>query len=140
MTEALIRQRVEGLLKAVRAKDIDGVMAHYAPEVVSFDIDPPLRYDGGTRKSRAWQELFAAYTGPIDYESHDLTIATQGKVAFAHSINHVSGTLAGGRRTDLWLRWTACFCRLGDAWLIVHDHVSVPADLEHGRALLDLTP
>ena len=35
-------------------------------------------------------------------------------------------------RTDLWLRWTACFRRIDGVWLIVHDHVSVPADLEHG--------
>ena len=37
--------------------------------------------------------------------------------------------------TDLWLRWTACFRRIHGVWLIVHDHVSVPADLEHGAAL-----
>lgn len=25
-------------------------------------------------------------------------------------------------------------------WLVVHDHASVPADLEHGQAMLHLTP
>jgi ketosteroid isomerase-like protein len=61
-------------------------------------------------------------------------------LAFAQSLNHVRGTLASGHITDLWVRWTACFRRIDGAWLIVHDHVSVPADLEHGQAVLNLTP
>ena len=44
MAEALIRQRVEDLAKALNAKDIDGVMSLYAPNMVSFDIVMPLRY------------------------------------------------------------------------------------------------
>ena len=41
MAEALVRQRIEDVAKALRAKDIDGVMSLYAPNVVSFDIVPP---------------------------------------------------------------------------------------------------
>ena len=139
MVEALIRQRVEDGVKALRAKDIDGVMSLYAPNIVSFDIVPPLRYVGADRKRRAWQEAFAAYTG-LDYEVRDLNVTTQGELAFVHSLNHVNGTLASGHITDMWLRWTACFQRIDGVWLVVHDHVSVPADLERGQAVLDLTP
>ena len=58
----------------------------------------------------------------------------------AHSVNHVSGRLASGHVSGMWLRWTACFQRMNGVWLIVHDHVSVPADLEQGQAALNLTP
>jgi len=140
MTEALIRQRVEAMVKALRAKDIDGLMSFYARDMVSFDIAPPLRYVGAEQKRRTWQEAFAAFAGPIAYEVRDLNLTTQGELAFVHSLNHVSGTLAGGRVTDVWLRWTACFRRIDGVWLVVHDHVSVPADFEHGKAVLNLTP
>ena len=96
MAEALIRQRVEDLAKALRAKDIDGVMSLYAPDIVSFDIVPPLRYVGADNKRRAWQEAFAAFTGPIAYEVRDLNVTTHGELAFVHSLNHVNGTLASG--------------------------------------------
>jgi ketosteroid isomerase-like protein len=138
--EALIRQRVEDLVKALRAKDIDGAMSLYAPDMVSFDIAPPLRYVGADNKRRAWQEAFAAFPGPVDYEVRDLNVTTHGDLAFVHSLNHPSFTLANGHTTELWLRWTACFRRIDGVWLIVHDHVSVPADLEHGQAVLNLTP
>jgi ketosteroid isomerase-like protein len=144
MTEALIRERIEDLVKALNAKDIDGVISLFAPNLVSFDIAPhfgALRYFGAENKRRAWQEAFATFSGPFSYELHELNVTTQGEeLAFVHSLNHVRATLASAQISELWVRWTACFRRIDGVWLIVHDHVSVPADLEHGRAVLNLTP
>ena len=140
MAEALIRQRVEDWAKAVCAREIDRVLSLYAPNVVSFDLDPPLRYAGADRKRRAWREFFAAHAGPIAYELRELNVTTQGELAFVHSLNHVVGTLTSGHTSELWVRWTACFRRIDGDWLVVHDHVSVPADLEQGKAVLNLTP
>jgi ketosteroid isomerase-like protein len=140
VAEALIRQRIEDWAKAFRAKDVEAIMSLYAAPITSFDIGPPLRYVGADNKRRAWEKAFAAYTGPIGYELRDLNVTEHGDLAFAHSVNHVSGTLASGHISGMWLRWTACFQRVNGVWLIVHDHVSVPADLEHGQAAMNLTP
>ena len=140
MAEALIRRRIQEAAKALNAKDIEGVMSLYAPDLVSFDIVGPLRYVGADNKRRAWQEAFAAYAGPFAYEVHDLNVTAHGELAFVHSLNHLNATLASGHSIDMWLRWTACWRRIDGVWLVVHDHVSVPADLEHGHAVLDLTP
>ena len=140
VTEALIRQRMADWAQAIRARDVDGVLSLYASDIVSFDIGPPLRYAGTDRKRRAWQAMFATYAGAIGYEITDLAVTAGGDLAFAHSLNHVSGTLASGHDSDMWLRWAACFRRMDGAWLVVHDHASVPADLEHGKSVTDLTP
>jgi ketosteroid isomerase-like protein len=140
VAEALLRQRVDEWAEAVGAKDIDAVMSLYAPDIVSFDLEPPLRYDGADDKRRAWQEFFAVHTGRLTYEVGELNITAQGELAFVHCLNHVSGALAGGLSSNLWVRWTACFRRIDNVWLVVHDHVSVPADLERGRAILNLKP
>jgi ketosteroid isomerase-like protein len=139
VAEALIRQRVEDYVKTLRAKDIDGAMSFFAPNLVSFDITPPLRYVGADNKRRAWQGAFAIYDA-IDYEICELSVTMHGELAFVHSLNHFNGTLANGHITDMWLRWTACFRQIDGVWLVVHDHVSVPADLEHGQTALNLTP
>ena len=87
------------------------------------------------KRSFQLKPLFdSGYTGPIDYEVRDPHITTEGDLAFLHSLNHVKGTLVSGQNTDLWLRWTACWRRIAGVWVVVHGHVSVPADLEHGRA------
>jgi uncharacterized protein (TIGR02246 family) len=140
VAEALIRRRVDDWANALRARDIDGAMSLYAPDIVSFDVDPPLRYAGTDNKRRAWQAFFAARTGPITYEVRDLTVTADGELAFVRSLNHASGMLASGHHSDLWVRWTACFQRIDGVWLVVHEHVSVPADIARGQAVLNLTP
>lgn len=44
------------------------------------------------------------------------------------------------RKIDRWLRWTACYRKTNGKWLIGHEHVSVPADMGSGKAILDLEP
>jgi uncharacterized protein (TIGR02246 family) len=138
--EAEIKRVIEGGVEAIRARDIDGVMSIYAQEVVSFDIVPPLRYIGADAFRKVWEEVFSSFQGPIDYEIHDLSITVGDDVAFTHSLNRISGTMNTGQKTDLWLRWTACFRKINGKWLIVHHQNSVPVDLEHGKAVLSLKP
>jgi SnoaL-like domain len=121
-----------------------GVMGRLVPQLLAQGHQPPhfgaLRYVGADNKRRAWQEAFATFTGPFDYEIHELNVTTEAALAFVHSLNHVKAMLASGQITELWLRWTACLRRIDGVWLIVHDHVSVPADLEHGQAVVNLRP
>ena len=140
MAEALIRQRMEDMVKSIHEKDIDAVMSFYAPDIISFNFGPPLRYAGADNRRRAWQELFDTYPGPIACEVRDVNVTTQGELAFVHSVNQLNVTQAGGRVFHLGLRWTVCYRRIEGIWLIVHDHVSLPADIEHGQAILNLTP
>ena|SRR5215218_6234603 len=140
VAEADIQHRVADYAKAISAKDIDAVMSFFAPDVVSFDIAiKTLRYVGADRKRREWQQAFTVYRS-IAYDVRDLNVTMDGELAVVHAVNHVKGTLAGGEVTDLWVRWTACFRRIDGIWLVVHDHVSVPVDLENGQAVLNLTP
>jgi uncharacterized protein (TIGR02246 family) len=138
--EAAIRQRIDEWLAALRAVDLEGVMALYAPDIVSFDLVPPLRHVGAAAKRTNWVGALAAYRRPLGYEMRDLTIAVGEDVAFGHSLNRISGTLPNGHRGEVWLRWTACFRKIDGTWLIAHDQVSVPVDVASGRALLDLQP
>src|SRR5205823_9795069 len=101
--EAAIRELIDGYVEAVRAKDIDGVMSVYAPEIVAFDVVPPLRYVGAEAFRKPWQEVFERYRSPIHYEVRDLSIIAGDDMAFSHSLNRISGTMKGGQQTDLWL-------------------------------------
>lgn len=138
--EASIRRRIGDLVAAVSATDLDGVKLAYAPDIVSFDIEPPLQHVGAAAKWHNWEGFFTVYQRPVGYEMRDLTITVGDDVAFAHSLNRVTGTLKSGSSADYWVRWTACFRKIDSNWLIAHDHVSVPLDVASGRALLDLKP
>src|SRR4051812_22343427 len=102
--EVAIRKLVDAFVASIRAKDVDGVMAAFAPNVVSFDLGPPLQHGGGETFAKRWRELFDAYEGGLDYEVRDLSITTSGDVAFSRSLNQMGGTLKNGQKTARWLR------------------------------------
>lgn len=138
--EAAVRESIDALVKAIRAHDLDGVRAAYAPDMVAFDIVPPLQYVGADAFMKPWREVFELYDKPLGYEVRDLRITAGDDVAFSHSLNHLSGTMKNGRKSDLWLRFTACFRKLDGKWLIVHLQASVPVEMGTGKALLELKP
>ncbi len=138
--EAEIQRLLDDGIRSLHDKNIEGVMSLYAQKIVSFDIVPPLRYLGADAFRKAWEEVFASFQGPIGYELHDLHITVGDEVAFTYSLNRISGTLNNGQKTDLWLRWIACFRKIDGKWQIVHHKNSVPVDLSHGKAVLDLKP
>jgi len=138
--EAGIRQRIDKLVQAIRACDLEGVKTIYAPDIVSFDLGAPLQHVGAAAKWKNWVDVFTVYQRPLTYEIRDLTLTVGDDVAFSHSLNRISGTLRNGTRTDSWVRWTGCFRKIDGNWLIVHDQVSVPIDWGSGTALLNLQP
>jgi ketosteroid isomerase-like protein len=138
--EAEIKRVIERGVEALRNKDLDGVMTMYAPDLVSFDIVPPLQYVGADTYRKHWGEALSSFPGPINYEVVDLDITVGGDVAFAHSFNRLSATMSNGQKVGNWLRWTACFRKINGKWLIAHMQASVPVDLATGRAVLDLKP
>lgn len=138
--EAEIRAQLNSLVAAIQAMDLERVTSIYAPDIVSFDVQPPLRVVGREAKSRNWIEAFTVFERPLDYEIRDLTIAVDGDLAFTHSLNRLNGTLKNGKRSGFWVRATACLRRIDGNWLIAHDHVSVPFDVRSGRGLVDLEP
>jgi ketosteroid isomerase-like protein len=139
--EADIRQRFDKLAAAIRAADLDGVMPIYAPDIVTFDVQPPLRRVGAEGKRKNWVDVFTLFQPPLNCEIRDLTITVNDDMAFVYSFNRISGTLKNGNASSgFWVRATACLRKIDGNWLIVHDHASVPLDFESGRALLGLEP
>jgi uncharacterized protein (TIGR02246 family) len=139
-SEGEIRELIDHFANAFRAKDVDGIMSFFAPDIVSFDILPPLAAAGAGVFVKHWEKFFESHQGPIHVEFPDVSIAAGDDVAFSYCVHRIKGTLKSGQHTDWWLRWTACYRKFNGKWLIVHEHVSVPADLGTGNALLDLKP
>jgi len=61
-------------------------------------------------------------------------------VAFCHSLNRISGKRTNGEESDVWVRATVCYRKIDGKWMIVHEHFSVPFDMETLKASLDLKP
>src|SRR5579859_4310391 len=132
--EAAIKRVIERYIAAIGAKDLDGIVSIYTPDLVSFDVVPPLQYVGAETFRNHWEEIFSSLPGPINSEMADLSITVGDKVAFTHSFIRLSATLPTGQQIGNWVRWTACWRKIAGQWLMGHEHVSVPVDMQTSRA------
>lgn len=133
--EAQIRALEDQFTKAVSAKDVNAIMALYVPgnELFVFDVIPPRQYVGWDAYKKDWQDFLGSVQGPIKTEQNDLQITSDGgDLAYSHSIQHVTGT-SNGKPFDLALRFTHVYRKMNGKWMIIHEHASVPVDLDSGK-------
>lgn len=57
-TESKVRTLFDGQAEAMRRKDIDRLMSFYSPDVVYFDVVPPLQYAGAAALRGRFQHWF----------------------------------------------------------------------------------
>jgi len=139
-TQSEVRSLFERQFEAIRIKDIDRLMAFYSPDVVYFDVVPPLQFAGAAALRGRFSEWFDGYTGPLGMDTRDMHILTSGDIAVAHWLSRVRGTLKNGREVGSWVRATSCCQRSNDGWLITHEHISLAVDVKTGSAAMDLVP
>ncbi|TIN46591.1 MAG: DUF4440 domain-containing protein [Mesorhizobium sp.] len=132
--EMEIRKGLDDLVQALRAKDIEALMAHYAADTVVFDIRPPLRIESADAYRENFEAWFASVDGPIDYEVHELLVTVRDDVAFCHGLCHVRSKRTNGEKSDYWVRVTSGLRKMSDRWMITHEHISMPIDLRTMQA------
>jgi len=138
--ESRIRIMMDEWVEALKSKDINRVMAGYSKDLVSFDIMPPLRVKGLESYRKNYEEWFKSCKGPIQCEPQDVEISASENLACAYCLNHMAFTTNEGEKMDMWIRWSSVLKKLDGQWLITHEHVSVPIDMETDKALWNLKP
>jgi len=134
--KAAIEALEQQYIKAFNAKDVNAIMAIYAPgdQLFVFDAVPPRQYPSWEAYKKDWEALFEAYPGPVTDTMTDLSITVVGPVAYAHHVEPGHFTKKDGTGVDVVVRVTDVFRKLNGKWLIVHEHVSFPVDIDSGRA------
>ena len=107
--EARIRELTAEWLRAVRAKDMNAVMRHYATDLIAFDVIPPLSFKGADLYRQHWQDWFDSINGPVGFEMTDLQAFVVAAYVFADEIGSICAAaggqarcLAGGVRRFTW--------------------------------------
>jgi ketosteroid isomerase-like protein len=133
--EETIRELENKFASAFNAGDINAMMKSYVPDksLVVFDVVPPRQHLGADEYRKAWVGFFSHFKDTPKIAITDLGISVAGNLGFSHSIQHVTGTDTQGHPVDRTVRVTDGYRKIGDNWLIVLEHVSVPVDLKTGK-------
>lgn len=117
------RALLEDWAAAVRARDLGGILAHHSTGIVMFDLPPPLVVRGIEAYARTWRTFFSAQAAPVVFDILDLEVSAGSEVAFAvarmRCVDHEAG--------ELEFRLTVGLRKIRGAWMVVHEHHSLPA-------------
>jgi uncharacterized protein (TIGR02246 family) len=131
-----IRDLLNRYEKAVAAKDVDAFVALYDDDVRVFDAWGRWSHDGVGEWRRSVAEWFGSVGNDriaVVFDEVDTVI--DGGVAAVHAIVSFKGLTPDGkelRTIDNRFTWTLRRTHEG-AWRILHEHTSVPIDVETSR-------
>ena len=122
--------------------DAAAVIAPMSPDIVSYDLPPPLEHRGEeARNVEGLEKWFATWDGPVTTEFSEPTVLIDGDLAAAFGLSRMRGIKKDDGPVDSWNRKTVVLHRAGGKWHIVHEHNSYPMAMDgSGRAETSLKP
>ena len=92
---------------------------------VFYDI-APLKYAGWTAYSEGVTKMLADFSTLKITVGKDARVHPRGNLAWGTATWHGDAVMKNGAKESFDGRWTVIFQKVGDDWLIIHEHVSVP--------------
>ena len=139
--KAILMSLEEGFA-AIAAGDAQRAVAGLAPDVVAYELQPPLAFTGDEARDPAGlREWFATWQAPPKIALRDPRVEIEGPLAVVYALANMQGRKTDGADIDLWYRATFVLRGDGGGWQLVHTHTSVPFRMDGSeKAALDLRP
>jgi uncharacterized protein (TIGR02246 family) len=125
--ELAIRELVENWAAAVRAKDLDGILANHSADILMFDVPMPLASKGIDAYRKTWDLFFSWADDPVVFAINEMDVTAGDDVAYVTALMRCSGTEKSGEKIKLDFRLTMGLSKLDGKWVVMHEHHSIPA-------------
>jgi uncharacterized protein (TIGR02246 family) len=125
--EAEIRSLIARWASAVRAQDRSAIGADHDPDILMFDVPPPLVSRGFDAYMATWETFLARVEKPVVFDFTDVQVTCGADVAFATAIGNCVDIDPSGRREPLTFRLTMGLKKIDGRWRVAHEHHSLPA-------------
>lgn len=135
-----IEQQVENWKQAVISQNLEKIMTFYATDVRAFDAIAELQFTNRSKYQAHWQRCLQMCK-MTQFEIGQLDIHVDGDLAVCAFLNQCGGIdEKTGEQQVGWIRGTQVYQKHNGQWLIIHEHFSLPFDMETGTAMFHLTP
>jgi uncharacterized protein (TIGR02246 family) len=118
---AEVRAVYEQWFDLTAAKDLDGLLKHIAPDIVSYEHAGPLQHIGIDDVREVCRRGLESSPGRIDFDIPDLTVQANSGLAVAWGLDRIFADGVESRS-----RGTRVFERRNGQWQMVHQHLSIP--------------
>ena len=125
--ERSVRDLIERWVSAVYGGALDVVLADHAEDIVMFDVPPPNEGVRGIAAYRdTWPPFFEWQRSGGSFELTELEVTVGDDVAFAWALLRCGTTEDLARDPTFRLRLTLGLRKVGDRWVVTHEHHSFP--------------
>lgn len=128
-----IRKVLEGVASAEKGDDL---APYYAPGVVLFDGQLPDVYRGKETLLKNFSAQLANMKS-IKVEIEEFTAETRGDIGYAYGRQHAVINLKDGTEMRVRFRLTDILQKIDGKWMIIHEHISYPADPATGKTVFE---
>ncbi|EPF79836.1 hypothetical protein F945_00724 [Acinetobacter rudis CIP 110305] len=119
--------------KAIIRQQIDTVIEYCSEKVSLFDVSSQIT---GIREYRQeWEKLSPYFSQYIDIIRSDIKIHTATDLAVMHCLTKVVDVSTDTTLVP-WCRTTLCMQKEQQRWLVVHQHISIPINMQTGNIIL----
>jgi ketosteroid isomerase-like protein len=118
---------IENWAKAVRYKDMEGILAHHSDDIVMYDVPKPFQSIGIDAYRKTW-DIFFKYTKPGVFDIKELQIVADENIAFCFATMMCADKSNSSEYIDLDFRLTVGLQKINDQWTIIHEHHSIPSE------------
>jgi len=125
--ELAIRSLVENWASAVRRRDVAAILLNHSPNILMFDVPPPLESKGIEAYERTWDMFFSWAHNPIVFSIGEMSITAGNDVAFVTALMRCAGTEVSGQDIELDFRLTIGLRKIDNQGIVMHEHHSIPA-------------
>jgi ketosteroid isomerase-like protein len=127
--EIQIKALLEAWADAVRRHDLPAILAHHEPDIVMFDLPPPLQCKGIEAYKETWGLLFRYHRPGAAFDIQALDVTAGQDVAFAVAIMRCGPDSSSNPadKDGFLFRLTVGLRKLHGHWRITHEHHSIPA-------------
>jgi len=134
---------LENYKRAVGEKDVEQFLSVYAPDVHIYDCWGNWEIAGAS----SWKHSVAEWFDGLKEEGaflkvdfNDLVINESSDLAFVHCAVTFAAhdEKSGEKLRQIVNRFTFALRKVNEAWLIIHEHSSLPINPETGKGMFDL--
>ena len=127
MSEKEVLSVIRAQEDATAKGDARAIIDAMDPDVVVFDLQPPLAYRGEQARDiegiNAW---FATWRNGVTVHMADPQLMIDGDLAVAFGLSRMTGIKTDGTKVDSWSRRTIVLRRIAGSWKIIARTCQLP--------------
>ncbi|MFF2755543.1 YybH family protein [Psychrobacillus sp. NPDC058041] len=137
-----VREVLENYKSAIYEKDVERFLSSYASDIHIYDSWENWESIGISKWREMVNEWFKGLSEEgvsLQVDFNDLVVEESSNMAFVRcAVKFAAQNKSGEIIRQMTNRFTFCLKKVNESWAIIHEHSSLPINIETGKGIFNL--